>query len=119
MNVNIFLTDEFLRQFKKLAKKYPSLAKDFLTFKQELTLNPFQGSDLGGGTRKVRMAIASKGKGKSGGARIITYNVIISENETVDINLLTIYDKSEISTLSEKYIKFLVSMITGNKTDEE
>ena len=68
MKVEIVLGDEFKRQFKRLAKKYPSLKDDFITFKKELADDPFQGSDLGNGTRKVRMAIASKGKGKSGGA---------------------------------------------------
>ncbi len=66
MKVEIVLGDEFKRQFKRLAKKYPSLKNDFITFKKELSDKPFQGSDLGSGTRKVRMAIASKGNGKSG-----------------------------------------------------
>ena len=65
MKVDIVLGDEFKRQFKRLAKKYPSLTGDFITFKKELTDSPLQGTDLGGGTRKVRMAIASKGKGKA------------------------------------------------------
>jgi mRNA-degrading endonuclease RelE of RelBE toxin-antitoxin system len=82
MNVEIVLGDEFKRQFKRLAKKYPSLKDDFVTFKKELTDDPFQGIDLGSGTRKVRMAIASKGKGKSGGARIITFNVILHEDDS-------------------------------------
>ena len=60
MKVEIVLGDEFKRQFKRLAKKYPSLKDDFITFKKELADDPFQGSDLGNGTRKVRMAIASK-----------------------------------------------------------
>lgn len=73
--------------------------------------NPFQGDDLGNGVRKVRMSISSKGKGKSGGARVITFNVIQHEDETIEITLLTIYDKSEISNVTDKYIKWLVSLI--------
>ena len=60
MKVEIVLGDEFKRQFKRLAKKYPSLKDDFITFKKELADDPFQGSDLGNGTRKVRMAIATR-----------------------------------------------------------
>ena len=108
MKVEIVLGDEFKRQFKRLAKKYPSLKDDFITFKKELADEPFQGSDLGCGTRKVRMAIVSKGKGKSGGARVITFNVIQHED-----TLLTIYDKGEISSVTDKYIKWLVSLING------
>jgi len=113
MRVEIVLGDEFKRQFKRLAKKYPSLKDDFITFKKELSDEPLQGTDLGGGTRKVRMAIASKGKGKSGGARIITFNVIQHEDNFIEITLLTIYDKGEISNVTDKFIKWLVSFING------
>lgn len=113
MKVDIVLADEFKRQFKRLAKKYPSLTGDFITFKKELTDSPLQRTDLGGGTRKVRMAIASKGKGKSGGARVITFNVIQHDDDSIEITLLTIYDKGEISGVTDKYIKWLVSLING------
>ena len=86
---------------------------DFITFKKELADDPFQGSDLGNGTRKVRMAIASKGKGKSGGARVITFNFIQHDDDSIEITLLTIYDKGEISSVTDKYIKWLVSLING------
>ena len=49
MKVTFNLSDEFRRQFKRLAKKYPSLVNDYDTFKKELCKNPFQGADLGGG----------------------------------------------------------------------
>ncbi len=114
MNVSILLSDEFKRQFKRLAKKYKTLATDFVTFKNELMSNPLQGVDLGGGVRKVRMSITSKQKGKSGGARVITFNVAQSDNsEDIVITLMTIYDKSELSNVSDKYIKWLVSIISG------
>ncbi|MDO4819359.1 MAG: hypothetical protein Q3994_03160 [Prevotella sp.] len=38
-----------------------------------------QGNNLGNGVYKVRIAIASKGGGKSGGGRIVTYTVKESE----------------------------------------
>ena len=113
MKVEIVLGDEFKRQFKRLAKKYPSQKDDFITFKKELADDPFQGYDLGNGTRKVRMAIASKGKGKSGGARVITFNFIQHDDDSIEITLLTIYDKGEISSVTDKYIKWLVSLING------
>ena len=113
MKVTFNLSDEFRRQFKRLAKKYPSLVNDYDTLKKELCKNPFQGADLGGGTRKVRMAIASKGKGKSGGARVITFNIIQHEDDSVEITLLTIYEKGGISSVTDKYIKWLVSLING------
>ena len=113
MKVTFNLSDEFRRQFKRLAMKYPSLVNDYDTLKKELCKNPFQGADLGGGTRKVRMAIASKGKGKSGGARVITFNIVQHEDETAEITLLTIYDKDEISSVTDQYIKWLVSLINA------
>ena len=107
MNVTIHLHDEFKRQFRQLKKKYRSLTDDLENFQQSLKENPFQGDDLGGGVRKIRMAIASKGKGKSGGARVLTLYVLVSDD--ADITLLTIYDKNEIDNVSDDYIRWLVS----------
>ncbi len=67
----------------------------------ELAKNPYQGADLGHGLRKVRMAISAKGKGKSGGARVITLILAYSEEES-EIGLLYIYDKSEQESLTDK-----------------
>ena len=109
MNVTLHLHDEFKRQFRQLRKKYRSLTDDLEDFQKELIKNPFQGDDLGGGVRKIRMAISSKGKGKSGGARILTLNVLVSDD--ADVTLLTIYDKNEIDNVSDEYIRWLVSEV--------
>ena len=61
------------------------------------------------------MAIVSKGKGKSGGARVITYNVQQTASEEVLITLMTIYDKSDIENVSDAYLKSLVQQIETNK----
>ena len=68
------------------------------------------GTDLGNGVRKIRMAVKSKGKGKSGGMRVITFNVIIDRTDT-EITLLSIYDKSEKESISDKEIKMLLESI--------
>ena len=107
MNVKIIPSVEFDRQFKRLAQKYKSLLDDYLTFSKELKENPLQGAALGRGVRKIRMAIGSKGKGKSGGARVLTLTVLVSED--ADVTLLTIYDKDEIYNVSDEYIRWLIS----------
>lgn len=56
---------------------------------------------------KIRMAIASKGKGKSGGARIITFVYILEKT----IYLLSIYDKSETVTISDKELRELIKSL--------
>lgn len=76
----------------------------------ELVQNPTVGADLGNGVRKVRMAISDKGKGKSHGARVITYTTIISVEEGI-ITLLAIYDKAEQNTITEKEISLLLKEI--------
>ena len=86
------------------------MKNDFKEFKKGLAENPFQGDDLGRHVRKVRMAIASKGKGKSGGSRVLTYNITTNEAGDIEITLLTIYDKGEISNVTDAYIKWLVSL---------
>lgn len=77
MKVDFKYLKEFQRRAKTLAKRYKSFADDYAALLDSLEENPMQGTDLGNGLREVRMAIASKGKGKSGGARVLTYNVTI------------------------------------------
>jgi mRNA-degrading endonuclease RelE of RelBE toxin-antitoxin system len=97
----------FEKQAKKLIKKYASLKMELLALIQVLKENPEQGTIIGKNCFKIRMAIASKGRGKSGGARIIT-NIVISEST---VYLLTIYDKSEKETISEKELEELLKAI--------
>ncbi len=112
--VNFEYLPEFERRAKALAKKYRSFIDDYNTFLDELVRNPFGGTLLGKNTYKHRMAIVSKGKGKSGGARVITYNVQQAEND-VTITLMSIYDKSEISNVSDAYLRQLVGEIESKK----
>lgn len=83
------------------------MRQDFAGLLESLRREPQQGVDLGRGLHKVRMAISSKGKGKSGGARVITLTVLISETGT-NIVLLTIYDKSECENLTDKELTDIV-----------
>ena len=76
----------------------------YVTFIEDLKKNPHIGVDLGNGIRKVRMAIASKGKGKSGGARVITDTSAIISVEEGRVTLLTIYDKSDRENISDNEI---------------
>ena len=103
MNYSIETSASFDREFKRLAKHYSSFKSDYASLLDELERNPQLGTDLGSGLRKIRLRITSKGKGKSGGARVITYTVILSEQEAT-LNLLYIYDKAERSSISEKEI---------------
>ena len=112
MKVTIRLHDEFKRQFRRLYKKYRSLTDDLAAFQKEIQKNPFQGVDLGGGVRKIRMSVKSKGRGRSGGARVLTLNVLISDE--ADVTLLTIYDKNEIDSVSDEYIKWLVNELRSS-----
>lgn len=104
MNFDIIPTPDFEKSFKALAKRHRSLKSDILEFSSSLQENPFQGVELSPGIRKIRMAIASKGKGKSGGARIITYTVIAAEMEG-RVYLMKIYDKSDFSTVDLSVLK--------------
>lgn len=104
MNYNIKASSYFEREAKSLAKHYPSFKSDYLHFLDSLKENPYQGDDLGNGLRKVRMSITSKGKGKSGGARVITFNILVNE-ETMDINLLLLYDKQKADNFNPAALK--------------
>lgn len=107
MSYNIIATAVFKRDLKRLAKKFHSLKNEYAALIETLEQDPLQGTPLGNNCYKIRLSIQSKGKGKSGGARIIT-NIVI-ENETV--YLLSIYDKSEQSDISDKDLKELLKQI--------
>ena len=100
MNCSVRPTRDFLKEFKRLSKRYHSLKSDVDCLVASLHENPLQGVDLGGGLHKLRMAVTSKGKGKRGGARVITYVLLVAE-EGADVLLLAIYDKSERENISD------------------
>lgn len=108
MKVKINLLPEFIRLAKPLRKKYVSFEQDFMRLLAELESDPFLGTPLGEGVRKVRLAITSKGKGKSGGARVLTYNVNKESDNEITVTLMSIYDKSKISNVSDDYISSLI-----------
>lgn len=117
MSFEINTIEVFDRQAKRLSKHYASFRDDFKTLLEMLQENPMAGADLGYGIRKVRMAIASKGKGKSGGARVITYTAdVITASLEGELLLLSIYDKAEQSTITDKEIKRLKRLVKARKT---
>ena len=102
MPFNVITSTQFLSDLKPLAKKYPSALEDLKALIGKLEDNPFFESEpLGQDCYKIRLAISSKGKGKSGGARVITYVKIIETS----IFLLSIYDKADVANISDKELK--------------
>lgn len=104
MSFEINTIPNFDRELKKLAKKYPSIKADLLELSISLIKNPLQGESLGKDCYKVRMQISSKGKGKSGGSRIITCVKIRNEQ----ITLVSIYDKSDKPNISDSFLSHLL-----------
>ncbi len=107
MSFDVVATDIFDRKLKRLAKKYKSIGSDLLNIIEELEEHPTLGTPLGKNCFKIRIAITGKGKGKSGGARIITYVRIVQNT----VFLMDIYDKSEQSTISEKELQILIDIL--------
>jgi mRNA-degrading endonuclease RelE of RelBE toxin-antitoxin system len=106
MNFNVYTTDFFEKELKKLAKKYPSLKKEYKSLVNTLKENPKQGQPLGKDCYKIRMAISSKGKGKSGGSRIISCVKILANS----VFLLSIYDKSQKENISDSELDHLLKL---------
>ena len=107
MSYSIIVTCRFEKELKRLYKKYSSLKEEFVLLINEITKNPITGTFVGNNCYKIRLAIGSKGKGKSGGARVITYLYI----ETETVYLLTIYDKSEKTDLKPNELKEMVNSL--------
>ena len=101
MDYKVKTARSFEKELKRLGKRYVSIVDDYANLLEELYANPQLGTDLGGGLRKIRMAITSKGRGKSGGARVITFTVVVAVEET-EINLLYVYDKAERALSARK-----------------
>lgn len=104
MNYDVITSQNFVRELKRLAKRYSSLKNDVNSLGEKLTLDPTQGTPIGKDCYKIRLAIASKGKGKSGGARIITAVFSVQEK----VVLLSIYDKADKENISDKELTFLL-----------
>src|SRR5690606_31705732 len=110
MNCEIIATHRFEKEVKRLAKKYASLREDLRLLYAELKSNPRTGTSLRKNCYKIRVLITSKGKGKRGGGRVITY--LVEESvEKLNVFLLSIYDKSEIDTLTDSDIVALIDQI--------
>lgn len=107
MNYNIIAVPTFRKELKKLAKKHVSLKNDLATLFETLEINPEQGTPLGNNCFKIRVAITSKNKDKSSGARLITHFIIADET----VYLLSIYDKSQKDSLSDKELEELLKFV--------
>ena len=106
-NITISVSDDFAKEAKRLAKKYPSFKQDYKEFLESIKNNPLQGDEITKNIRKIRMAIKAKGKGKSGGARVITFN-ILTDIENGHVVFLLLYDKEDASTVKVNVVKQLV-----------
>lgn len=104
MSYSIELTDNFKKEAKRLTKKYPSLKIELAELFTELEENPTTGTPLGNDIYKIRLSIASKNKGKSGGARILSFVKVT----LTTVLLFSIYNKGEVDSLSENEIKELI-----------
>ncbi len=107
MSFEVRTISAFEKEFRKLSKKYPSLKSDLFKLIKQLEANPFIGTLLGKDFYKIRISISSKGKGKSGGARVITCVKVI---QTI-VYLAAIYNKSEKSTITDSELKLLANQI--------
>ncbi|NQU54670.1 MAG: hypothetical protein HQ522_19280 [Bacteroidetes bacterium] len=113
MKTEIVVTDNFQKKAKKFLKKYKSLKAELNQLYYTLLEHPNSGTPLGNNSFKIRLGVKSKGKGESGGLRIITYLEIdfLLDEETSKVYLLSIYDKSEIESISRNEIQQIISKI--------
>ena len=107
MSYNVKTIPYFEKQAKRLIKKYASFKKELNDLIDSLEENPQQGNSIGNDCYKIRLAIKSKGRGKSGGARVITHIIAVKKN----VYLLSVYNKSEKENISDSEIKKLIQSI--------
>ena len=126
MNCKIVPIESFQREAKWLVKKFPSLKSELETLRNELLQNPHLGTLIHENVYKIRLAVKSKGRGKSGGMRVITYVVEVeiqveaAENDSeTTVFLVSIYDKSEQANISERELRDLIDEINAELGNEE
>ncbi|MCF2504198.1 type II toxin-antitoxin system RelE/ParE family toxin [Dyadobacter sp. CY107] len=107
MNYELIVSTHFKKELKRLAKKYASLKEDVFELGESLADNPAQGSPIGKNCFKIRLGIKSKGRGKSGGARVITCVFTLQE----EVVLLSIYGKAEKENINAKELEDLLNAI--------
>ena len=110
MSYKVIPTSTFKKEAKRLIKKFPSLKNELLDLSKSLAESPETGTPLGNNTFKIRVAIQSKGKGKSGVARVVTYVVTADE----EVYLLTIYDKSDLANVDDKTLKTIIKKLASD-----
>ena len=107
MSFKVSTTAEFESDAKILQKRHRSFKNDLKDLIISLEENPFQEQELSPGIRKIRMAIASKGRGKSPAERVITYTGALAEMEG-KVYLMSVYDKADFSTVDLSVLKEIV-----------
>ena len=107
MSNKVIVRPTFQKQAKRLAKRYKSFPNDLQKLVNELKENAALGISLGGNVYKIRLAIAGKNKGKSGGARVISYVYQIAET----VYLLSIYDKADTENITDAELKYLIAEV--------
>lgn len=113
----IKISKQFTKDAKKYKKKFVSLRGELATLFEQLEQNPRMGIDLGDNIFKIRLASESKGKGKSGGFRVITYLLEETEEGTI-VHLITIYDKAETEDIPKNVLKEIIEDVLGEETEE-
>lgn len=108
--MNVKISEDFRVAYKRLKKRYKSLEAYFERLLASLLQDPMQGVELEGGVRKVRLAITSKGRGKSGGARVIIRVRIVAD----ELQLLYIYDKSDFENVNDAYLRDIMKRMEQN-----
>lgn len=117
MKVKVNVSKSFKKQAKPLLKKFHSLKKELLQLENDLIENPKFGIQIGQDSYKIRLLVKSKGKGKSGGLRVISHleteiiGLLEIEEENITVNLISIYDKSETASISDKELRDMVSAL--------
>ena len=110
MNFEIQTSSYFDAEAKRLAKRHRSFIDDLQDFQKSILANPFQGTELSPGIRKIHLTIDSKGRGKSGGARVITFTYLVDEKDGVVI-LLLLYDKADASSIKMNVVRKIIKDI--------
>ena len=119
MKVVVRISTAFQKQAKPLLKKFASLSDELKRLADNLSENPYLGKEIMPSVYKIRLAIKSKGKGKRGGARVISFHqkeahvigIFEKNKDEHTVILISIYDKSVTENITDNEIRRLIQNI--------
>ncbi len=112
----VLFTREFKRSLKPF-KNHHAIKEDLQALVAQLKANPLVGDAYGENIYKIRMPDSSSNKGKSGGFRVLYYNVVKTD-KGIKVYLITLFAKKDLDNIKKQQAIDIVKQAIGDANTE-